>query len=144
MEINANPIHKAQGACRCAAKAKRTGLPCKAPAVRGWNVCRMHGAGGGAPRGKGNGMWQLRVVEMDIAHWSLLQVKGRVEAVGPQHVADAPVEAFGHAMGLRMVFNALKCYTVTKGARNAGKTIGKTCQTIRPPAISARKGPWIN
>ena len=56
-----NPMHPVQrlnDAPRCSAKAKTTGEPCKAPAVNGWTVCRMHGAGGGAPRGKGNGMWQ--------------------------------------------------------------------------------------
>jgi hypothetical protein len=31
---------------------------CKAPAVRGWKVCRCHGAGGGAPRGEGHGMYK--------------------------------------------------------------------------------------
>lgn len=30
---------------------KRTSLPCKSPAVRGWNASRMHGARGGAPKG---------------------------------------------------------------------------------------------
>lgn len=42
-------MHAAQ---RCTAKSKRTGLPCKSPAVRGWTVCRMHGAGGGAKPGE--------------------------------------------------------------------------------------------
>src|SRR2546430_2166039 len=32
--------------------------PCKAPAVRGWTVCRFHGARGGGPRGKRNGMFK--------------------------------------------------------------------------------------
>jgi hypothetical protein len=32
--------------------------PCKAPAVRGWNVCRFHGAGGGAPKGGANGAYK--------------------------------------------------------------------------------------
>jgi hypothetical protein len=32
---------------RCAARRKRDGQPCNAPAVRGWPVCRMHGARGG-------------------------------------------------------------------------------------------------
>jgi hypothetical protein len=27
------------------------GQSCQAPAVRGWSVCRVHGAGGGAPPG---------------------------------------------------------------------------------------------
>ena len=47
-----------QTAPRCTAKSKRTGEPCKAPAMRGWNVCRFHGAGGGAPKGKANGAWK--------------------------------------------------------------------------------------
>ena len=34
------------------------GQRCKAPAVREWNVCRFHGARGGAPKGKANGAWK--------------------------------------------------------------------------------------
>ena len=37
---------------------KRTKDRCKAPAVRGWRVCRFHGARGGAPEGKRNGMYR--------------------------------------------------------------------------------------
>ena len=55
---DANPMHKAHEASRCTATAKRTGLPCRAPAVRGWCVCRMHGAGGGAPLGAGHGSYR--------------------------------------------------------------------------------------
>jgi hypothetical protein len=47
-----------QKAPRCTAKSKRTGERCKAPAVRGWKVCRFHGARGGAPKGKANGAWK--------------------------------------------------------------------------------------
>ncbi len=50
MKKNDNPMHPTQrfaDAPRCAAKAKTTGNRCKAPARRGWKVCRMHGAGGG-------------------------------------------------------------------------------------------------
>jgi len=47
-----NPLHAANSAPRCTAKSKRTGLPCRNPAVRGWSVCRMHGARGGAKPGK--------------------------------------------------------------------------------------------
>lgn len=39
---------------RCRAHSKRSGNQCKSPAVKGWNVCRMHGAGGGAPKGNRN------------------------------------------------------------------------------------------
>ena len=40
------------------ATSKRTRERCKAPAVRGWTVCRFHGARGGGPRGKRNGMFK--------------------------------------------------------------------------------------
>jgi len=50
-----NPMQSAHDALRCRAKSKRTGLPCRSPAVNGYRVCRMHGAGGGAPEGKRNG-----------------------------------------------------------------------------------------
>ena len=40
-------------ALRCHAKSKRSGIQCRAPAVRGHSICRMHGAGGGAPKGTG-------------------------------------------------------------------------------------------
>ncbi len=43
-------------ASRCHAKSKRSGLQCRAPAVRGSKVCRMHGAAGGAPRGNTNAL----------------------------------------------------------------------------------------
>jgi hypothetical protein len=36
---------------KCKARSKRTGLPCRNPPVRGWTVCRMHGARGGAQPG---------------------------------------------------------------------------------------------
>src|SRR5262249_1332296 len=45
-----NPMQRAHAAPRCKAKSKRTGKQCRAPAVRGWKVCLMHGARGGAPR----------------------------------------------------------------------------------------------
>jgi len=43
---------------RCRARSKRSGKTCRAPAVRGWRVCRMHGANGGAPRGERNGAYR--------------------------------------------------------------------------------------
>jgi hypothetical protein len=48
-------MHKAK---RCQARSKRTGNPCRAPAVKGWDVCRMHGARGGAPKGRRNGNYR--------------------------------------------------------------------------------------
>lgn len=43
---------------RCTATSKRTRKPCRAAAVRGWAVCRFHGARGGAPRGARNGAYK--------------------------------------------------------------------------------------
>ena len=43
-------------ALRCRAQSKRSGLQCRAPAVRGSRVCRMHGAGSGAPIGNRNAL----------------------------------------------------------------------------------------
>jgi uncharacterized protein YjcR len=48
-------LHMRQ-ASRCHAKSKRSGLQCRAPAVQGSSVCRMHGAGGGAPKGNRNAL----------------------------------------------------------------------------------------
>lgn len=53
-----NPMHRANAAPRCTAKSKRSGVRCKAPAVRGKRVCRMHGARGGAPKGKAHGRYR--------------------------------------------------------------------------------------
>ena len=43
---------------RCSATSKRSRQACQAPAVKGWTVCRCHGARGGAPKGKTNGNWK--------------------------------------------------------------------------------------
>ena len=34
---------------RCTATSKRSGERCQNPSVKGWQVCRIHGAGGGRP-----------------------------------------------------------------------------------------------
>jgi hypothetical protein len=67
-ETVGNPMHpkkldrfdtsRLNSAPRCQAKSKRSGLPCRAPAVGGYRVCRMHGARGGAPKGKRNGNYR--------------------------------------------------------------------------------------
>src|SRR5437763_478635 len=51
---------------RCKAKSKRTGQRCRSPAVRGWSVCRMHGARGGAPTGKAHGRYKHGGFTKDI------------------------------------------------------------------------------
>lgn len=53
-----NPAQRLQDAPRCKAKAKRTGQLCRCPAVKGREVCRVHGARGGAPKGPANGNWK--------------------------------------------------------------------------------------
>lgn len=58
IEDGENPMHKAHTAPRCTAHSKRTGEPCQAPAVTGWRVCRLHGAGGGHPAGKAHPAWR--------------------------------------------------------------------------------------
>ena len=56
--MSINPMQKAHAAPRCTAMSKRTKERCRAPAVRGWRVCRMHGARGGAPTGERNGRFR--------------------------------------------------------------------------------------
>jgi hypothetical protein len=56
--MSINPMHRCNAAPRCTARSKRTGLRCRAPAVRGHSVCRMHGARGGAPAGTRNGNYK--------------------------------------------------------------------------------------
>ena len=47
-------VTRLQAALRCRSHSKRTKMPCRAPAVRGYHVCRFHGARGGAPHGNRN------------------------------------------------------------------------------------------
>ena len=56
--MSINLMQSAHDAARCKAKSKRTGKLCRAPAVRGCRVCRMHGARGGARTGKQNGNYR--------------------------------------------------------------------------------------
>lgn len=71
---------------RCGAKSRRSGKPCKAPAVSGKRRCRMHGGtpGSGAPHGNKNalkhGLYtrealaELRLVrELIRQSWGLIQ-----------------------------------------------------------------------
>lgn len=57
MKSDVNPMHRAHTSPRCTAHSKRSGILCKNPAVRGWTVCRMHGARGGQPSGATNSQW---------------------------------------------------------------------------------------
>ncbi len=53
-----NAVYPFQTSRRCSATSKRTRKRCQAPAVKGWKVCRFHGARGGGPKGKRNGMYR--------------------------------------------------------------------------------------
>jgi len=70
-------------ALRCRAKSKRSALACQSPAVRGYPVCGMHGAGGGAPLGNKNalkrGLYSAEAIEMRRA-----RAAGRVGLLGEQ------------------------------------------------------------
>ena len=47
-----DPSQRLRDAPRCTAMAKSMGKRCRNPSKQGWTVCRLHGAGGGAPPGK--------------------------------------------------------------------------------------------
>ena len=47
-----DPTQRLRDAPRCTATAKSTGKRCRNPSKQGWTVCRLHGAGGGAPPGQ--------------------------------------------------------------------------------------------
>jgi hypothetical protein len=53
-----NAVYPFQKSLRCSATSKRRRKRCEAPAVRGWTVCRFHGARGGAPKGKAHGSYK--------------------------------------------------------------------------------------
>ncbi len=53
----------ASGCCfpkcqQCTATSKRTGRRCRAPAVKGWTVCRFHGARSNPPTGPSHGRYR--------------------------------------------------------------------------------------
>jgi uncharacterized protein YjcR len=64
MHHGPSPMNQAR---RCRAKSKRSGKPCRAPAVKGCTVCRMHGAGGGAPQSNRNALRHGRYTAQAIA-----------------------------------------------------------------------------
>lgn len=53
-----SPIERLRDAPRCHATAKSTGERCKCPAVKGWRVCRVHGARGGHKAGPTHPKWK--------------------------------------------------------------------------------------
>jgi hypothetical protein len=84
MKVDANPMQKAHAAPRCTATSKHSGQRCKAPAVRGWAVCRMHGARGGHGSGKANpaykhGLRSREFVEMRKAINEIVREEKEIE-----------------------------------------------------------------
>ena len=74
-----NPMHRANAAPRCSARSKRSGKPCRSPAVKGKRVCRMHGARAGAPSGTGNGRYRhgqftCKAIETRVAVAALIRL----------------------------------------------------------------------
>jgi hypothetical protein len=65
MKSDVNPMQSAHAAPRCTAHAKHSGVLCKNPAVRGWAVCRMHGAGGGHEHGPTHPSWKHGIRSQD-------------------------------------------------------------------------------
>ena len=77
----------AQAAPRCRARCRRSKLPCRAPAMRGRPVCRVHGGKGGAPKGKANGAYrtghytaeakaerrQMRALIREVRRWLAME-----------------------------------------------------------------------
>ena len=47
-----DPTQRLRDAPRCSARAKSKVQRCRNPSKQNWNVCRLHGAGGGQPAGK--------------------------------------------------------------------------------------------
>lgn len=70
-----NPAQRLWETPRCHARAKSTGQTCKAPAVKGWAVCRVHGAGGGAPKGEVHGNWRHGGRALDATEFRRLSNK---------------------------------------------------------------------
>lgn len=96
-----------QNAPRCTATSKRTRLQCGAPRERGSNVCRFHGARGGAPRGKRHGNYKHgnRSIEATearaLAYRVIRESKQLVEAIATEepmiytstHASSSTVDA---------------------------------------------------
>ena len=57
IKSDGSPMQSAHMAPSCTAHSKRSGILCKNPAVLGWAVYRMHGAGGGQSSGAANSQW---------------------------------------------------------------------------------------
>jgi hypothetical protein len=97
-----------RNAPRCTATSKRTHERCQAPAVRGWTVCRFHGARGGGPMGSRNGRYRhgstpRKRSKSIVACWSScgppkMVLPGRGEGAGRLPLLEAKRKSY--ALGL--------------------------------------------
>lgn len=91
-------VYAFQKAPRCMANSKRAGHRCKAPAVRKYNVCRFHGARGGAPKGKANGAWKHgHYSEVAKAERFLVKLLLKDASSAPMSQND-PIQTFGGSL----------------------------------------------
>ena len=67
---------------------------------------------------------ELMVVQSHTAQHRLLQVCARMEAVRPEHIANAPVEALHHPVGFGCP-GLFQLVLDTKSPRTAGQTSGR-------------------
>jgi hypothetical protein len=67
-----NPMGKAHDAPRCAAKSKRSGQPCRGPAVKGWRVCAA-----ARPRASGMG-----IIAMAARTKEAIELRRLIRALG--------------------------------------------------------------
>ena len=127
---------------RCTATSKHTGKRCRQPAVAGSNVCRYHGAGGGAPKGNLNrfvhGAYAARVLDDEErrihgAFLERLREDFELNASSDEVAAQMAAMAFlqyvraqkaeneaAAAAQARIVRNCLRDLNATKGTRERG------------------------
>jgi tripartite-type tricarboxylate transporter receptor subunit TctC len=86
-----NRVYSFQKAPRCSATSKRTRERCKAPAVRGWRVCRFHGARGGDPAVADLVAGHVPIISLGLSASAPQVQSGKLRALavtGPQRVAE--------------------------------------------------------
>jgi hypothetical protein len=141
-------IH-AQAAPRCRACCRWSELPCRAPAMRGKRVCRLHGVKGGGPKGERNGAYRTGRYTAE-AKAERRQVRMLIR--GLRHLIDASEYAQqAPHFAARAVFRVLQgnrarpARGVTSKGRDAlpespGESPGH-CYPLHWPTALSRPGP---
>jgi hypothetical protein len=130
-----NLMHRCNSAPRCRAKSKRTGLPCQSPAVKGYRVCRMHGARGGAPEGKRNGNFRHggrtkeatnpRVTSTSLSVSCAISNELRFQAAPATSAIGVPAQRVDATQALNLSAGVSNC--------NARSRAGRRTAPIRTP-----------